>query len=161
MPFPVMQKLADEANPDNICNYLRSTFLKGLSDEVIDLIIEHGNRAESPLTLIVIQLYSGAASRVGNADTAFARRQAEYNVVIEAKWIDPAESENHIGWTRTLSDALKPYSSNAYLLNFLGDEGQDLVRAAFGNNYRRLVELKTKYDPTNFFSLNQNVEPRR
>jgi hypothetical protein len=114
MPFPVMQKLADEANPDNICNYLRSTFLKGLSDEVIDLIIEHGNRAESPLTLIVIQLYSGAASRVGNADTAFARRQAEYNVVIEAKWIDPAESEKHIGWTRTLSDALKPYSSNAY-----------------------------------------------
>jgi hypothetical protein len=72
-----------------------------------------------------------------------------------------AESEKHIRWTRPLSDALKPYSSNGYLVNFLGDEARELVRAAFGSNYQRLVELKTKYDPTNFFSLNQNVEPRR
>jgi hypothetical protein len=81
-------------------------------------------------------------------------------VGIEAKWLDPAENGKHIAGARAFSDALKPYSSNAYLLNFLGDEDQDLVRAAFGSNYRRLVELKTKYDPTNFFSLNQNVEPR-
>ena len=60
-----------------------------------------------------------------------------------------------------MSDALKPYSSNGYLLNFLGDESREFVREAFGSNYQRLVELKTKYDPTNFFSLNQNVEPRR
>jgi FAD/FMN-containing dehydrogenase len=159
--FSVMQKLADEASQDNIHNYWRSTFLKELSDEVIDLIIEHGNRIPSPLTHIVIQLFSGAMSRVGNADTAFAQRQAEYNVGIEARWMDPAESAKHIASARAFSEALKPYSRNGFLLNFLGDEGQDLVREAFGSNYQRLVELKTKYDPTNFFSINQNVEPRR
>jgi hypothetical protein len=72
---------------------------------------------------------------------------------------DATESEEHIGWTRTLSDALRPYSSGGYLLNFLGGEEPDAVQAAFGSNHARLVELKTKYDPTNFFSLNQNVAP--
>jgi hypothetical protein len=161
MPFPIMQMLADEANPDNIRNYWKSTFLNELGDETIDLIVEHGNRAESPLTQVLIQLFNGQVGRVSNADTAFSQRQAGYNVGIEAKWINPAESEKHITWARAFSDALKPYSSNTYLLNFLGDEDRDLIRGAFESNHARLVELKTKYDPTNFFSLNQTVEPRR
>jgi FAD/FMN-containing dehydrogenase len=161
MPFPVMQKLGDASNPDGVHNYWRSTYLKEPSDEAIDAIVEHGNRAESPLSFTLIELYDGAVNRIGNAETAFAQRQAGYNIGIEVKWLDPAESEKHIAWAHAFSDALKPYSSNAYLLNFLGDEGPDKVRGAFGSNYTRLVELKTKYDPTNFFSLNQNVEPRR
>jgi hypothetical protein len=161
MPFPTMQKLVDEMSPDSTHNYWRSTFIRDFSDEVIDLIIEHGNRMESRLSRIVIQFFGGAAGRVAPADTAFAQRQAEYNVGIETQWTDAAESEKHIGWTRTLSDALRPYSSNGYLLNFIGDEEPDTIRAAFGSNYARLVELKTKYDPTNFFSLNQNVAPMR
>lgn len=161
MPFPIMQNLAGELSPDNSHNYMRSTFLKELSDEVIDLLVEHGNRAQSPLSRIVIQFFGGAVGRVGHADTAFAQRQAEYYVGIETQWTDLAESEAHIRWTRTLSDALKPYSSGGYLLNFLGGEEIDAVRAAFGSNHARLVELKTKYDPTNFFSLNQNVAPMR
>ena len=148
-------------SPDGTHNYMRSTFIKDLSDEVIDLIIEHGNRMESPLSRIVIQFFGGAAGRIGPADTAFVQRQAEYNVGIETQWTDATESERHIGWTRTLSDVLRPYSSNGYLLNFLGDEEPDAIRAAFGSNHARLVELKTKYDPTNFFSLNQNVAPMR
>ncbi len=161
IPFLSMQKLAGEMSPDGTHNYWRSTFIKDLSDKVIDLLIEHGNRMESRLSRIVIQFFGGAAGRVGPADTAFAQRQAEYNVGIETEWTDAAESEKHIGWTRTLSDALKPHSSNGYLVNFLGDEEPDAIRAAFGSNYARLVELKTKYDPTNFFSLNQNVAPMR
>jgi hypothetical protein len=161
MPFPTMQKLVDEMSPDGTHNYWRSTFIRDFSDEVIDLIIEHGNRMESRLSRIVIQFFGGATGRVGTADTAFAQRQAEYNVGIETQWTDAAESEKHIGWTRTMSDALKPYSSNGYLLNFIGDEEPDTIRAAFGSNHARLVELKTKYDPTNFFSLNQNVAPMR
>ena len=161
IPFPIMQNLAGELSPDGTHNYWRSTFLKELSDEVIDLLVEHGNRAQSPLSRIVIQFFGGAAGRVGHADTAFAQRQAEYNVGIETQWTDAADRETHIGWARTLSDALKPYSSGGYLLNYLGDEELDAVRAAFGSNHARLVELKTKYDPTNFFSLNQNVAPVR
>jgi hypothetical protein len=134
VPFPIMQKLVDEMSPDGTHNYWRSTFIRGLSDQVINLIIEHGNRMESRLSRIVIQFFGGAAGRVGSEETAFAQRQAEYNVGIETQWTDAAESEKHIRWTRALSDALKPYSSNGYLVNFLGDEAQELVRAAFGNN---------------------------
>jgi hypothetical protein len=161
MPFPSMQKLAGDLSPDGTHNYWRSTFLKKLSDEVIDLIVEHGNRMESPLSRIVLQFFGGAAGRVGPADTAFAQRQAEYNVGIETEWTDATESGKHIGWARTVSDALKPHSSGGYLVNFLGDEDPDAVRAAFGSNYARLAKLKIKYDPTNFFSLNQNVAPMR
>ncbi|MEJ0096148.1 MAG: FAD-binding oxidoreductase [Methylocella sp.] len=161
MPMPAMQKLLDGGSPDGSHNYWKSTFLKELSDDAIDAIIDYANRAESPLSGIVIELFGGAAGRVGAADTAFAQRQAEYNVQIAAQWTNAAESEKHIGWARAASDALKPYSSGAYMLNYLGDEKPDAVKAAFGSNYKRLAELKTKYDPTNFFSLNQNVEPLR
>jgi hypothetical protein len=115
----------------------------------IKLLVEHGNRAQSPLSRIVIQFFGGAAARVGHADMASAQRQAQYNVGIETQWTDAADREKHIGWTRTLSDALKPYSGGGYLLNFLGGEEIDAVRAAFGSNHARLVALKTKYDPAN------------
>jgi FAD/FMN-containing dehydrogenase len=159
MPFPAMQKLIDASFPDGTRNYWRSTFLKDLSDDAIDVIINHANRMESPLSAVVIEFYGGAAGRIGPADTAFAQRQAEYNVGIMAQWIDPAESERHIGWARAMSDALKPHASGGYLLNFLSEENPDAVRAAFGANHAKLRALKAKYDPSNFFSLNQNVTP--
>jgi hypothetical protein len=161
MPFPALQKLLDDAFPNGTHNYWKSTFLKELSDEAVDVIVEYGNRAQSPLSAVVIELYGGAASRIGQADTAYAQRQAEYNVGITAQWTNPAESEIHIGWARGLSDALKSHSSGGYLTNFTSDENPESIAAAFGDNYARLVELKTKYDPTNFFSLNQNVAPPR
>jgi FAD/FMN-containing dehydrogenase len=159
MPFPVMQKLLDEAFPNGTYNYWKSTFVRELSDEAIDLIVEHANRARSPLSAVVIEFYGGAAGRVGRTETAFAQRQSEFDVGIMAQWTDSAESEEHIAWARALSDAMQPYSSGGRLLNFLGEEGQDVVRAAFGENYPRLAELKRKYDPTNFFRLNQNIQP--
>jgi FAD/FMN-containing dehydrogenase len=159
MPFPAMQKLIDGAFPDGNHNYWKSTFLKELSDEAIDLMIERANRPHSPLTTVVIEFYGGAPGRVGDADTAFAQRQAEYNVGILAQWTDAAESERHVRWARDLSDALQRYSSGGYLLNFASEEGQDAIKTAFGGNHVRLAELKTRFDPTNFFSLTQNVLP--
>jgi hypothetical protein len=159
MPLPAMQQLIDAGNPGGTYNYWRSTFLRELSDDALDLIIDHANRTESPMSGTIFELYGGAVGRVGSADTAFAPRQAEYNIQMAAQWRDAAESAKHIAWARCLSDALKPYSSGHYLMNYLNDETPDAVRRAFGSNYPRLVELKTKYDPTNFFSLNQNVQP--
>jgi FAD/FMN-containing dehydrogenase len=159
MPFPAMQRLIDASFPDGTFNYWRSTFLKELSDKAIDVIVSHANRMESPLSGVVVEFYGGAAGRVGAADTAFAQRQAEYNVGIMAQWTDDAGKERHIGWARAMSDALKPHASGGYLLNFLSEENPDAVRAAFGTNHARLRALKAKYDPTNFFSLNQNVTP--
>ena len=99
------------------------------------------------------------SSAIVETDTAFAQRHAQYNVGIMAQWTDGASGDPHIDWARGLWDAMRPHSSGHYLLNFISEEPADMIRAAFGANHARLVELKKKYDPTNFFSLNQNVRP--
>jgi FAD binding domain/Berberine and berberine like len=159
MPLPAMQKLLEESFLDRTYNYWKSTFLVELSDDVIDLIVEHANQMQSPLSAVVVEFYAGAASRVGHDETAFVQRRAEYSVGMMAQWTDATENDKHIGWTRDMAKALEPHSSGS-LLNFLSENDPDDIRTAFGSNYPRLVDLKTKYDPTNFFSLNQNVEPR-
>jgi hypothetical protein len=159
MPFPQMQTLLDAGFPDGNHNYWKSTFLREYSDDAIDVLVEHAKRSTSPLTGVVIEYYGGVASRVGVSETAFAQRQAQYSVGILAQWVDPRESQRHIEWARGLADAMRPFSSGAYLLNFLGDEGEDPIKAAFGPNYGRLMAIKKKYDPKNFFCMNQNIKP--
>lgn len=159
MPFAAMQSLLDAAFIDNSYNYWKSTFLTALTDEAVDLIVEHANRATSPLNAAIVEFYGGAAGRIGSSDTAFGQRQAQFNLGINAQWLDPAEGDGHIAWARSMWDAMQPYSSGGYFLNFLGDEPPATIRAAFGPNYARLADVKAKYDPTNFFSLNQNIVP--
>jgi FAD/FMN-containing dehydrogenase len=159
LAFPQMQSMLDGAFPDGTQNYWKSTFLRELSDEAIDILVDHGNQATSPQTAVVVEYYGGAASRVDVSDTAFGHREAQFAIGILSQWSDPEDSERHIAWARDLAGALDPYSSGAYLLNFLGIEGEDTIRAAFGPNYQRLVEVKNKYDPTNFFRINQNIKP--
>jgi len=159
MPFPQMQTLLDAAFPDGNQNYWKSTFLRELSDDAIAVLVEHANRATSPLTGVTIEYYGGAASRIGVSETAFAQRHAQYSLVIVAQWTDPAESPRHVEWARNLADSMRPFSSGAYVLNFLGEEGEDTIKAAYGPNYDRLMAVKKKYDPKNFFSLNQNIKP--
>jgi len=159
MPFPQMQTLLDEAFPAGNHNYWKSTFLRELSDDAIVVLVEHANRATSPLTGVVIEYYGGAASRVGVSETAFAQRQAQYSLIFLAQWTNPGESQLHIEWARALADSIRPFSSGAYYLNYLGEEGEDTIKAAFGLNYDRLMTVKKKYDPENFFCLNQNIKP--
>jgi FAD/FMN-containing dehydrogenase len=158
LPFPVMQKLLDMAFPDGSYNYWKASFVPTLTDDVIDLLVEHGNRMQSPLSAVVIEFYGGAPGRVGSNESAFAQRRAEYNINITAQWVDPADNATHIAWTRALYDALEPYASGHHFLNFQSEAGDTVIRAAFGDNYARLTEIKRKYDPTNFFSLNQNIQ---
>jgi len=122
MAFPEMQTLLDGAFPDGNHNYWKSTFLRELSDDAIALLVEHANRATSPLTGIVIEYYGGAASRVGVAETAFAQRQAQYSLIFLAQWTEPGESQLHIEWARTSADSIRPFSSDSYYLNYLGEE---------------------------------------
>ena len=160
VPFPQMQTLLDPAFPDGNHNYWKSAFLRELSDDAIAVLVEHANRATSPLTGVAIEYYGGAASRVGVSETAFAQREAQYSIAILAQWTNPGESQHHIEWARALADSIRPFSSGGYLLNFLGDEGEDTIKAAFGANYSRLAAIKRKYDPENFFRLNQNIKPQ-
>jgi hypothetical protein len=92
---------------------------------------------------------------------AFSQRGAAHNANINAVWTeDDPEADRHIAWARGFFDALQPHAGEQVYVNFLGDEGADRVRQAYGaGNYERLVELKRAYDPTNFFRLNQNIEP--
>ena len=159
MPFPQMQTLLDAAFPDGNQNYWKSTFLRGLSDDAIPVLVQHANRATSPLSAVVIEYYGGVASRAGVSEAAFAQRHAQYSLIILAQWTAPGESPRHIEWARGLADAMRPFSSGAYYLNYLGDEGEDTIKATFGPNYDRLRAVKKKYDPKNFFRLNQNIKP--
>ena len=159
IPFPEMQALFDEAFPDGNQNYWKSTFVKQLSDEAIDVLVEHANTMPSPLTAVVVELYGGAMARVGSDETAFGHRTSDYDIGILSQWTDTADTEKNVAWTRSLYDALQPHASGAFLLNFLGQEDDAVIRASFGSNYDRLAALKRKYDPENFFRQNHNIRP--
>ena len=110
-PMPVMQSLLDGAVPDGNQNYWKSTFLRELSDEAIDTILEHSNRATSPMTAVLVEQYGGAAGRVGTTDTAFAQRHAQYDLGILTQWTDPAESPRHVRWTHGFAEAMGRFAS--------------------------------------------------
>ena len=160
LPFPDMQRLTNTISPDGANNYLRSTFVSDLSNEVIDLVIEQSNAVASPLSMVQLQIVDGAVRNIAVADTAYSQRDAGFNIAVEAKWIEQEDGERYIGWVRNFASALQPYSAHTSLVNFLGDASPAEVRAAFGNNYERLAQIKAKYDPTNLFRLNPNIEPR-
>jgi hypothetical protein len=157
MPFPAMQKILDGAFPDGSHNYWSASFVHGLTDEVIDTILEHGNRMASPLSATLIEYYGGAPGRVDPASAAFAQRAADYNIVMGAQWTDPAETPRHTAWAREFYQALEPHAHGSHPLNFNSEPDDTMIRVSFGGNYARLAEVKRRYDPTNFFSLNQNI----
>ncbi|MEK6482522.1 FAD-binding oxidoreductase [Catalinimonas sp. 4WD22] len=159
IPFPQMQTLLDAAAPDGNQYYWKSSFVKEFNDEVIKVVVDYANQATSPLSAIIVEYYGGAASRVKPSETAFAQRQEQYNIITMAQWTDPAETEHHTSWARNMADAIHDFSSDAYLLNALGEESHDIIRAAFGPNYEKLSAIKKKYDPKNFFRINQNIKP--
>ena len=160
MPFPQMQTLLDGTFPDGNQNYWKSTFLREFTDDAIVVLVEHANRATSPLGVVVVEYYGGAASRVGVFETAFAQRQSQYSIGFLAQWTNPGESQLHIGWARAAADSIRPFSSGAYYLNYLGEEEEDTIKAAFGPNYARLMTVKKNYDPKNLFCFNQNIKPQ-
>jgi FAD/FMN-containing dehydrogenase len=102
---------------------------------------------------------SGAPQRVGKNGMAFSYRDANWGMVIAAIDPDPANNEPMIAWAKAYSEALHPYTAGGAYINMIMDEGQERVKAAYRDNYQRLVEIKNKYDPANFFHINQNIKP--
>jgi FAD/FMN-containing dehydrogenase len=157
-PYLKVVTSADAGAPDGRHYYEKARTLKDLSDEAIDTIADYGAACTSPYSLVLIQHVHGAASRVSPTETAFALREESYVISMVAAW-DGGEAERHIAWAGACWRALSPFASSGVYVNFLGNEGEERVRAAYGVNYERLVALKNTYDPTNFFSLNQNIRP--
>lgn len=159
MKYVEMQSILDAGLPPGQWHYWKSNFVRTLSEEAIETVMQHVATVPSPLTGLFLQQMHGAASRVGPTETAFVHRREQYDFIIPSIWTDPADSEKNIKWTREFWEAMQPFVEQTVYVNNLGEEGDERVRAAYGVNYQRLAELKNKYDPSNFFRLNQNIRP--
>jgi FAD/FMN-containing dehydrogenase len=159
--YTALQSMFDPFVPHGWHRYWKSVELPPLTDEAIDTLVEHSSAPTSPKSYSIVFQLGGALARAGEGETAFSQRDAAHNVNINAVWTegDP-EGERHVAWARDFFSAMQPHAGGRVYLNFLGDEGAERVRQAYGDRqYERLVELKRAYDPTNFFRLNQNIEP--
>jgi FAD/FMN-containing dehydrogenase len=157
MPYAALQGLFDGAVPTGVPSDGRACYLDALTDEAITTLTDAAAHATSPASSIHLHHLGGAVSRVGEHDTAFAHRDATFAVNILPTWTDPASAAVHEQWGRALWQALQPFARDGVYSNFLGDEGPERVRAAYGGNYARLRDVKARYDPRNLFRLNQNI----
>jgi FAD/FMN-containing dehydrogenase len=160
-PYTALQSMFDPLVPHGWHRYWKSVELPPLTDDAIDTLIEHAPAVTSPKSYCIVFQLGGALARVGENETAFSQRDPAHNVNINAVWTeeDP-DAERHIAWARDFFDAMQPHAGGRVYVNFLGEEGGNRVRQAYGaRNYERLVELKRAHDPTNFFRLNQNIQP--
>jgi FAD/FMN-containing dehydrogenase len=159
IPHPALQSMFDGLYQPGMQWYWRADFVNELSDGAISRHVEYA--AKLPTMYSTMHLYpiDGAAHRVGNGDTAFSYRDANWAQVIVGVDPDPAKNDELIGWTKAYYDALHPYSAGGAYVNFMMDEGQDRIKATYRENYARLVAAKKKYDPANLFRVNQNIRP--
>ena len=159
-PFLETQSLLDATVPKGWCYYWKSHDVQALKDDLIDTLVEHTWRITSPRSYILIPHLGGAVARVPEEATAYSHRDAGHAVNINGVWLpDDPDHERHVAWVRDLFAALEPYSAGVYL-NFLGAEGSDRVRAAYGDaKWDRLAALKRTWDPDNVFCHNQNIAP--
>ena len=158
-PFPVVQSIFDGLFVPGLQWYWRADYFTELSDAAIAEHVKHG--AELPTMLSTMHLYpvNGAAQRVGKNDTAYSFREALFAEVIVGVDADPTNAAKITNWCKSYWEALHPYSSGGAYLNFMMDEGQERVQAGYRDNYQRLAAIKKKYDPNNFFRVNQNIRP--
>jgi len=159
LPFPALQSMFDPIYPTGLQWYWRADFVKKLTDEAIDIHIKFGNALPTPLSTMHLYPIDGAAAKVGKSDTPWAYRDAVWAGVIVGGDPDPANKEKITKWTKDYFDATHPYSAGGAYVNFMMDEGEERVQATYKHNYKRLSRIKKKYDPNNFFRVNQNIRP--
>jgi hypothetical protein len=159
IPFPELQSFFDPLYPPGLQWYWRADFMGKFTDEAIREHVRQG--ATLPTAHSTMHLYplNGAAARVGAGETAYCHRDALWSQVIVGVDPDPGNAELLRDWTIGYYDALHPFSMGAAYVNFMMDEGPERVRATYGANYDHLMKIKRKYDPDNFFRVNQNVRP--
>lgn len=159
MPFPALQRLFDPLLPKGLQWYWKGDFLRELSDAVIDTHLEHARKAPSELSLMHLYPIDGAVHQVGQNETAWNCRDATWSMVICGVDPDPAKAGALKAWAKEYWEAVHPFNLGGAYVNFMMEEGENRIRATYGNNYERLVAIKKKYDPTNFFRVNQNIKP--
>jgi hypothetical protein len=159
MPFPALQSLFDPLLPKGMQWYWKADFVNELPDQAIELHVEHLRKVPTELSIAHIYPIDGVVHKVGPHETAWNCRDARYSMVICGIDPNPANAQAIKTWAKGYWDALHPYNQKGAYLNFMMEEGEDRIRATYGNNYDRLTAIKKKYDPTNFFRVNQNIKP--
>ena len=161
MPYSQMNSMLDAAYPQGAHNYWKSNFLAALTDEAIRTMIDCFAKCPTPMGQLLIEHFHGAVTRVRPTATAFPHRAPGYNLLVLSEWVDPAQNEACIKWARDSYGALQAFMRTGRYVNYFDDDEQDeAVVTAYGPNYRRLQQVKTAYDPENFFRMNQNIPPR-
>ena len=162
MPYPAVNMLFDAGFPRGALNYWKSNFLTALGDTAIDTMIERFAATPSPMSALLLEHFHGAATRVGPTETAFPHRTVGYNFLTVGEWLDAAASPANVAWTRDTYAAMAPHFTTGRYVNYLNaDEVAEdsTVSAAFGPNWKRLRDVKRRYDADNVFHLNQNIKP--
>ena len=159
MPFSMLQGAFDALNPPGLQHYWRADFFNEISDAAIDVHVKYGQRLPTGLSAMHLHPIDGAASRVPEDATAFAYRDGGWAGVVLGVDPDPANAALVSQWARDYWEELHPTSAGGAYVNFLMEEGQDRVRAAYRGNYDRLARVKRRYDPGNVFHINQNIQP--
>jgi FAD/FMN-containing dehydrogenase len=160
MPHPALQSAFDGLYEPGYQWYWRADFVKEISDEAVERHVEHGSLMPTMLSTMHLYPIDGAAGEVGDSETPWAYRDSRWAQVIVGVDPDPANAEKIKHWTIDYREALHPFSAGGAYVNFLGEgEGEDRVRATYGDNYERLARIKAQYDPENFFRVNQNIAP--
>jgi len=160
MPYGQLNGMLDAAYPKGALNYWKSSFLSQLSDDAIDTMIDSFAQCPTPMGQLLLEHFHGAATRVGVTDTAFPHRSEGYNFLVLGEWMERADNDRCIAWARETYSRMKPFMASGRYVNYLADdETGEPVAAAYGPNYRRLQQLKAKYDPANLFRMNQNILP--
>jgi hypothetical protein len=160
MPYPALQSMFDGLYPPGLQWYWKADFVNDLSDEAIRLHVKHGSELPTPLSSMHMYPINGAAHRVGGDATAWSYRDATWAEVIVGVDPDPANNDRLTRWANAYWKALHPHSAGGAYVNFMmHDEGQDRIKATYRGNYARLVDVKTRHDPGNFFRVNQNIRP--
>jgi FAD/FMN-containing dehydrogenase len=165
MPYPALQQMLDAAAPPGLRSHFRGGYAPEPSNDLIDVVLDHGARLPSPMSAIHLHHMGGAVDRAGPADTAFSGHAAAYTYNLISTWTAPAEDGLHVGANRALAADLAPLSQDGSYVNFLTDtagDGNASVRAAYGDAlYDRLARLKREFDPGNLFRANHNIRPAR
>jgi FAD/FMN-containing dehydrogenase len=163
LPYAALQSGFDFLYPyGRLRHYWKSLNIERLDDEVVEAIVERAAGRPTPQSAVLLWHHGGAMHRGGADATAFAGRTAPFLLSLDTSWEDAADDERCIGWTGRFWSDMHAYSSGGLYLNFggFGEEKDELVRAAFGPSYPRLVAVKEKYDPADLFRMNQNIRPR-
>jgi len=157
MPYPVINSMFDEGYPRGALNYWKTSFIRGLDDDVIDGVIERFASCPSPMTAIAFEDFHGAVTRVPVDATAVPHREPGYDLLITSVWTDPATTDANIAWTRSTFETLERSFAGRRYVNYLDDD--DPADDAFGSNQQRLAEVKRAYDPDNMFRSTHHIAP--